>query len=204
MAENDKVQKPAPVNIELTPVTIEISCNLNRSYAFPPAVSNLRGRWSIRNMGSFDQAQRGFAAMPDIPGMYVEIDPKAGKARVYDPLGLPKNKNLLDQINKVHKAAMGTFIKPVEETRYVGLDKDEVASWLYWMRRAVEGAEGWEENQQADIGPKAVIIEGSLPTLRECKRLGRVRTDYLDATARDRALRLKKELEAEREYAATA
>lgn len=100
---------------------------------------------------------KGIQSMPVIPGMYIELDTRTKKGRTYDPLSLPENKELLRKIATVYKHVFFVEGQPDKETPFENLTDDNVATWLYWMMRAVNDGD-------------ARVVSGRVPDLEEIKR----------------------------------
>lgn len=96
----------------------------------------------------------------DIPGQVIELDTDARKAEVIEPLADPRNAKLVRHLAKL----MGTTgvtpafelqIRPGGE-KYDLKDERDVATWCYWVRRAVESG-------------VAQVVDGELPPAEMCR-----------------------------------
>jgi|GEM_PF-1546910 len=130
-------------------IEIEIASNANASLHFYPTDSRLRGRFDARLLPTSHSSAVLAQSWPEvIPGQAVGVDAVKGEAWVRDRLYEPQFQALRRKIEKLG------FVLPPER---VDFNKPHVATWLFWMSRAVESG-------------AAVSLTGQLPeadTLRD-------------------------------------
>jgi hypothetical protein len=130
-----KVQdaRPAPGEI-----VIEIDDGQNNAVMFGPSRKRLRGLWSPHNLTLGDTSSAGLLQMPVIPGQRVRLDCRARRGEITDPLSREDMEGLLAKINERHRFSFqGQQVTYVPESVKEKMTAEEVASWLYWMWRAV-------------------------------------------------------------------
>lgn len=138
--------------------TIELATPRNNNISFPPLRQTLRGRWSRSVLvGVTTNRTPALQNMPDIPGMCITLDPARRQARVYDPLGLPENKLLCDEINGYYRQITGTLGRPESEKTVTDLKEGGVKTWAYWMCRLLES-------------DHARLVAGTPPTVEQVSR----------------------------------
>lgn len=145
-------------------ITIEIASKNSNRVVFKPLLSKpLRGRWTIASTGGESTAEvlrQLMAVAPEIPGIRIAIDPQKRQARVYDPLGLPENKTLQEEIARVlnNHQQWGWGAAPWPTATRDEMSANDIKTWLYEMRRLVDSG-------------LAVIVSGSatLPSLAEIR-----------------------------------
>jgi len=108
----------------------------------------LRGRWTQRAMppGLSVSPESRLGSLPDVPGQCVAIHLSRLYVRIFDPLGDPRNRELLANFNEVWTStpfSNGRPKQPVPQ-RVINLRQrtpeqtcDNAATWLYWMQRQV-------------------------------------------------------------------
>jgi hypothetical protein len=119
---------------------IEIDTRQNDAYLWPPTQDRLRGAWSPFNYPPGSESSVGLFQMPPFPGMQVRLNPRSRQAMIVDPL--ENNPDLMKQVSErfKHTFQMGnksdgcTWVK---EKMHDNLSDDQIATWLYWMMRAV-------------------------------------------------------------------
>ena len=123
-------------------IVIELCGPHNENVLFSPSQHILRGRWAREGMPSgATSVGSGLLGLPTIPGLHVALDVAGRQARIYDPLALPANKPLMNEVANVLKNLPGSFdYEPVTERVFKGLSDDQVASWHYHMIQLVEDA----------------------------------------------------------------
>ena len=131
---------------------IEFGNDKGQDCLFYPALSKLRGKLDFVVMQQhnpevgklYGKFQQG------IPGQRVRIDPERGEAFIIDPLSEPQH----DATRKTIKELIGEVsFRPARDRKE--LRAEEVPTWLYWMRRAVEAG-------------AAKVTEGRLPDDAAC------------------------------------
>jgi hypothetical protein len=127
----------------LQPFTVECGDDKARTICLDHMRMHLRGRWSRsffpgRGLGILNN-------MPDIPGMYINLNPRQRKLVISDPLS--ENKRLLDDINKVATGDGGFQLKsmfanwsPRESMVHEKLDEDLVVSLMIEIATKVYGS----------------------------------------------------------------
>jgi hypothetical protein len=118
-------------------IVIEIAGNRNRQLLFGPTGQRLRGRWDSHSLAPGDTSQAGLMKMPQIPGMYVTLNARDRVGKVEDPLGFPENRVLAMEVSRIHKGVFNQDVTAVPPLVRDGLMPEDVATWAYWMMRAV-------------------------------------------------------------------
>ncbi len=135
-------------------VEVEISGPCNENLVFRPANRVLRGEflWTrCRNPLAMQQAQ----SWGDIPGQKIVLDTERCRAAIVEPIvSDPKHARLRQRIEK------GELRLPEAEEVFE-LDQDGMATWCFWIKRAVEAG-------------LAVVRSGAIPE----KLPGRPRLDF--------------------------
>ena len=126
----------------MSTVTIELATDKNATILFPPTQSLLRGRHDWANVTNAVAVRRSgqtpITKMPTIPGLHIELDVTKKCARIYDPLSLPENESLLNDISSVWASNYGKLCKPKAEEKHKDMSQNQVATWFHWMRRYVD------------------------------------------------------------------
>lgn len=170
------VPEPRTDAKRLVPVCIEIGDDRCRQLMWPMTMNVLRGRWTRANLIGVTMAPV-LAAMPDIPGMRVLVDPARSAARIFDPLAEPANAELLERARRVHKEAFRTEAGAEKAVDYASLSPDELKSWLHCMRRAVDSKH-------------AEVVHGALPTVDQIAALpGKTRMEHYNQSSRAKKFR---------------
>jgi hypothetical protein len=126
----------------LQPYSVECGDDKARTICLDHMRMHLRGRWS-RNM--FPGRSMGpLNHMPDIPGLYLNINPRKRKLVITDPLN--EDGKLLEEINRAASNTEGGFIlksvfskfKGVETTSH-DLDDDQLLSIMVEVATKVYG-----------------------------------------------------------------
>ena len=152
-------------------VTIEIATDRNNSVLFPPTKTKLRGRQD-RNNWTPDERSRKIENFPTIPGMRIKLEWRGGKGTgtIYDPLS--KNKEELERLQTVVRGVLNMECGAEQDQEW-SLTETGVKTWLYWMRRLMDGAPV-QTNRftgRTSGGPFAVEYEGRVPTLEEIEKM---------------------------------
>lgn len=179
MAENKGTsstpQRSAPAGYEnLDKVTIELGDSRNRQFLFKVTGDVLRGRWSKANLRCDGEINEDTGKLPDvIPGLCIELDARRMTAKIFDPLALPKNAELLAVVQKKLKIALNHVEGPERERNFQLRNETQVKTWLWAMRQLVDGApiDYDQDNQPVGGGPQARVVSGTLPTAEEIERL---------------------------------
>lgn len=161
---------------------IEVGDDKNRNPQFPPLKMVTRGRWG-RDVLVGTTGRNELMNIPEIPGIYLEINTSRRAARLYDPLSLPQHAKTLELLRDPYRRLIGNEGKPWDEIVRVDLNDTDCKTWLYWMARLVESH-------------KARVVEGRLPTLAQIAKLpGNTRIEVFNSSSRAR-----KTLEAAQAY----
>jgi hypothetical protein len=134
--------------------TVEVDPDSGRNYLFNPTQEWLRNRWSWDKLPRGSTSERGLAKLPTIPGIHVTVSPRERRAVVWDPLSLPENAKLLREVEAQTKHLLGEARTAVPRKEYRNLSNDALATWLYWVHRAVLSKDFRE-------------VKGKAPTLRQ-------------------------------------
>lgn len=129
----------------------------NENLLFGPTAARLRGRWSWSNTARGETSEAGLTKMPEVPGLYIVIDPPARRAAIIDPLGLEENRGLLLEVSNCHQSLYGRSIVPVPTTERHDMTDDELATWLYWA---------WRFKNSGHV----TVVAGHVPDLAEIGR----------------------------------
>ncbi len=132
---------------------IEIDGPVNQGWSAPFLAQTLRGRFDYARVRE-PMAAMELANFPfGIPGQRVMIDTEKGVGAVLDPLHDDRNADLRKKLaSKLGIGGMNCVIPKDDVVKeYPNLGAKETATWLYWMRRAVQGGH-------------AKLIQGDLPT----------------------------------------
>jgi len=123
---------------------IEIAGPNNESVVFDPVGQRLRGRWShVATAGhtiheSLAALQR---AAPEIPGIYIALDPQARTARVFDPLKETEEGqriwSLIQPVLTTYEAFLNNG-RPWDTQVYENLTPDQVKTWAFEIRNVLD------------------------------------------------------------------
>lgn len=127
--------------------TIEIAAGSCRNVVWPMTRDVLRGRWT-RDILIGQHAPPALQQMPDVPGQRIHINWRQRLVRIYDPLSLPENAQLLRDVKAMYKELLNVDGRPADEIRrewplWQGQEAmnqeghDQLKSTLYWMKRFV-------------------------------------------------------------------
>ena len=157
--------------------TIEVGDDKGRNPLFGPAHQQLRGRWSRELMIGTISGKQALSKMPDVPGLYIEVNTEKKAARIYDPLAEPKNKKLLDTVTPLFKEIVGEDGRPWEPIIRTSMTETELKTWTYYCWRMVN-----------DNNPCARLIDGELPeTIEDVLELpGQTRIEHFNTVNRQR------------------
>lgn len=139
MASEQTAQKPSSDTRRSNgEIMIELVNPKGMDLLFDPLQVRLRSRFSRQMLPpGMTAGDTGLDALPDIPGMCVALNVATKTARVFDPLGVKSNEQRLAAINNVLAQNGRPAIGPAPETvKHLSTD-NEVATWLYYMRRLV-------------------------------------------------------------------
>lgn len=121
---------------------IEIDTGRNDAYLWPPTQDRLRGGFSPYNYPPGSESSAGLFQFPPFPGVIIRVNPREKRAMITDPLQREDNKELLEKISVQfkHTFQMGNLSGGVTfcpDKVHENLTVDQVATWVYWMMRAV-------------------------------------------------------------------
>ena len=129
-----------PVKAEwLDEVTIEISGPRNANAVFGPERLTLRGEWRKDRLFPDEASSDEIKFLPPIfPGVRISIDGRTKTGRIWDPLSLPENAHLLEQVSAsgVARGAVKQRYGPVPEISRK-LNDSGLKTWLYHVGRLV-------------------------------------------------------------------
>jgi hypothetical protein len=146
-------------------IAIELSGPHNENFLFSPAQKILRGEFlkSRLHDGVVYRQGSGLARVQRIPGQVIAVNLAERKIRITDPLGFRENAKLLKELGPlISTSASG--MSPLDETTHERATDDQLATFVYWMKRYVE--EG-----------KAVPYPGSAPLPDKLPK-GRVQVEF--------------------------
>ncbi len=152
MSEGTPTKETQAAKRNIAPFTVEIGDRKNS----PLIRMNhlrlwLRGNWDKAKYGTTTYMPRDgigeCGAMPVIPGIRLEVNPRAGTVKIFDPLGDPANKDLVEQIENVLKGSadyvtireVGSEKVRAWPTAEHELDDDMMKSLLLEIARNVHG-----------------------------------------------------------------
>lgn len=159
-------------------VIIEVGDKRNNQKMFSPTRTILRGSWAKANLVSDERVEQ-VETIPDIPGIRILISPVRRTALIFDPMSLPENTQLNRDVQEAIKKNFGTQCGPMEKIAYEDMSDTAIKTWLYYMRRMVDGSKT-NGVQWTD----AKIVAGSLPTMAEIKALpGMIEMEHFNASA---------------------
>ena len=170
--KNGSTATPPPVQQKTRSIefVIELGDAKNGNHLLPINQRMLRGAWKHENTRNLDLDTDGQFAimrqMRDIPGMCIHVSTSRRSARVFDPLGEPENKDLLENVATVVNKAFAKKCGPDKADHYQDLSADEIKTWLYWSRRFLDARQCTERQgsvpQMSEImGMPGKIIRGS-------------------------------------------
>jgi hypothetical protein len=173
--------------------TIEIVEERNRMVMWPPEQKMLRSRWSRSNLTG-DEMVEAIGTLMEIPGVRIQADGRVRRLRIWDPLTEENNAGLLKEISRIMKEQFRSEVGPGRQTLIDEATDVQIRTWLYWMRRLVDGRpldeaeiEGKRRPTMIVNGkvPQAVVVSGTLPTIEEIRRSGGdVRVGFFDSSVR--------------------
>lgn len=142
---------------------IEIAGRNNERHCFGPTGQTLRGRYDFSNVTHRDksEAMKAMSRVGVIQGICVELDTDKGLGRVFDPLreteeGRKKWTEVLAVLRE-YQFEFGNVTQLMETQEYRDLSQDDVKTWMYEMRKVVDG------------GCARVISESKLPSLADIR-----------------------------------
>jgi hypothetical protein len=169
-----QTERTQPERRSWNEATVEVWGDLCRNAMFPPTQERVRGRWDPHEMPPGDVSSVGLLQMPVIPGMYVRVNVREKKAAVVDPLSFPENRALLDKVSESHHSLFQKRVTSVDPVVRENMNDDDLASWVYWMMRLVQGG-------------SARLIKGELPAtedeVQKAFPRGKIRKDYFNTLA---------------------
>jgi hypothetical protein len=158
---------------------VELSDDRNRNFLLPWLTEvELRGRFDWANCRG-KTADGGSVAMtvdpddlirscPNVPGICIELSSQRRIARLYDPLALPENKELMEMVQRAILNGRGDKQGPMREINFDNMDENEIKTWAYGLRRLVDGRQ-------------CRVLRGKVPTIDELRRTsGKIVTREFD------------------------
>jgi hypothetical protein len=147
-------------------ITIEVCGPNNERAKFIPTSEMLRGRWRALAIARFDThsfLKQLMSRVSEIPGICLAIDVEKAIGRRFDPLKeTAEGRKIWKDVESILKEFESNIgaMRPWPEARYERMGPDQIKSWLYYMRRMIDGK-------------KAVYAFGSqeLPTIQQIAEL---------------------------------
>jgi hypothetical protein len=175
--------------------SIEVDTGSNDAVLFPPTQDRLRGTFSAHNLVMGDTSSVGLFQMPNIPGMIVRVNCRTRTASITDPLAQPANADLLNEISKKHKVIFqGHGVTSVPDREREGLTDDELASWVYWLMRLVQGKKARQTTGSSDIPRTERDVKKMFPNAT-------IKKDYFNSMSAHASREAEREREGEDEPA---
>lgn len=175
-------------------IVIEVDHPKSADVDFFPANCSVRSKIYPSRLGSSPPPEYTQFHATGIPGQRIHLDPKARIGRIVDGLGDKENESIIDRLKaaRTQLKARGRHVddmsKPVREKRYENLSDEDIRTWMFWMRKLVDGkpnrrGENTNEPQlEGKVESWANQLQGKLPTLEDIVKEGPVRrpvhTDY--------------------------
>jgi hypothetical protein len=144
----------------------------NRDVLFPPAKTKLRGHWSRNCLTPSEASGESLGQMPaEIPGICIAIDVSRHTVKIFDPLGLPNNKRLLEDLIIQMKAFDGSRPKPWDTKEYKDQSPTQMKTALWWSARLVQAS-------------AARVVGGEMPPMKVIEGLpGKTRIELYNNSA---------------------
>jgi hypothetical protein len=152
--------------------TIESASAKNRRHLFAPLGQTLRGRWTIAataGLATSSALATLHANAPEIPGIHVTLDTDKRSARVWDPLKeTADGRAIWARIEPVLQQNPTDLPqgKPWPETTRENLSVNDLKTWLFCMRSAVDAGH-------------ARMVGTPLPSLEEIRAMPGARDNKL-------------------------
>jgi hypothetical protein len=154
-------------------IVVEVCDEANNNHLWNPTQTRLRGRWDWAKVPRGETSERGLHKMPVLPGITITVNPRERRAVIEDPLGHPDNARVLAEASGVHASIWQTGFTFVERVVRENMTPDQIATWLYWVRRGVEGGH-------------LRVLSGKMFTLEELAAAyptARIRRQFYDSAA---------------------
>lgn len=121
----------------------------NSLMEFRPAGNNVRSRFMF-NRCPGTQFPNAATQLDYIIGEYIHVDIEKRIGRITDPLGYASNKSMYESIKAVGAdlGNMMPFPELTEDDVYLLNSDEKLWTWIYWMRRIVDG--GCSDMRQLD------------------------------------------------------
>ena len=158
--------------------TIEFGDNKNRTIVIATIRQKARGHFSLRKFYQGDGGGRDIGPamqrVPDIPGLFMRIKPKDGKAILYDPWeDKPEEWKRVNEALTTAHAARGGKYGPVLRSE-MSLTPDQMKTLVLEAVRLVED-------------DMARVVKGALPTAKQIEKMpGRQLFDPLNSGRKPR------------------
>lgn len=117
---------------------VEVSAPNNNSVLWPHPRLLLRGAFNRERLRGLSATDSPINDMPNIPGMYIQVDGPSQQVAVYDPLSLKTSEKLAEKVFKIYKEVFKKETKAAESVRY-RCTPHEFKEWCYWSRRLLDG-----------------------------------------------------------------
>lgn len=142
--------------------TVEFGDPRNRSIIIKTIRQEVRGHFSLRKLYEAEQGGRDIGQamqrVPDIPGLFMTVTPKDGKAVIYDPW--EKKPEMWEKLNGVlagaYAARAGKF-GPVARSE-MALSPDQMKTLCVELVKKVDGGQ-------------ARVVKGTMPTAKQIEAM---------------------------------
>lgn len=149
----------------------------NCDYYFYPVEKTLRSGFRPLRCGS---PPPPLVNIDYIPGQRIHVDMAAREGRITDALGDKSNQSLYARVQRAWKACeiIGPMGQPIKDEVH-GLRNEELFwTWLYWMRRCLDG------NPPNESYARAIQNVHLLPSLEEIIKTKKVMLPIYEGSAR--------------------
>lgn len=162
-------------------LVVEISDPRNRNHLLFMSRELIRGRWERANLIS-DENVEDLESVPDVPGMAIEIDTEKRTVRIFDPLETEEHAETMERLKRTR---FGKDTGPAKEGKNVGVNDDDLKSWIYWLWRLTQIPVSKTPSGRKMSGPAAKAIDGTeMPTLDAINQMpGKIRRGLYNASA---------------------
>lgn len=134
-------------------ITIEIYTANNSNVIFQPTAETYRGHWSNAKIPG-QEMRPAIRAMPEIPGIHLEVNTEARTCRSYDPLASDASRwAQIERIQRENAIHLDPNAKPWPEKVFQA-DDDMLKTWIFWFWKLVDAG-------------NARVVEGQIPEMKE-------------------------------------
>ncbi len=120
-------------------LVVEIGNDHNDMIMFDPLQKWLRGRWQKSGLSPGERStSHDPRQVPDLPGLHVEVDANGHEARVFDPLSQDGHRETMANLNALLKKRNQPETQPMDTQDFRGMSDEQIASWVYHLRRLVD------------------------------------------------------------------